>query len=189
MLYFIQMSGVPGSGKSTLATALAAQVGAIVIDHDVTKSALLEASVLVEIAGSASYTVLHHLAQSLLRQGHSVIFDSPCLYADLLACGQQLASDFGAAYRYIECVIDDLYEIDRRLQQRPRLPSQLAGVYTAPTSGSGKTMIGESVFRDWMANMKRPASGYLEVDTTQLLETYLPTALEYIATGHGNRQA
>lgn len=187
MLYFIQMSGVPGSGKSTLASALAPQLRAVVIDHDITKSALLEADVPVNIAGSASYVVLHYLAESLLRQGHSVVFDSPCLYAELLARGQQLATDFGAAYRYIECVVDDLDEIDRRLQQRPRLPSQLSGVRAPPTPGSGKTMIDERVFRDWMANMKRPASGYLEIDTTQPLESYLPTAREYIATGRGNR--
>jgi predicted kinase len=63
---FIQMSGAPGSGKTTIAHAIARRINAVVIDHDVTKSALLEANVPLALAGSASYQVLGAIAQHLL---------------------------------------------------------------------------------------------------------------------------
>ncbi|WP_236634079.1 MULTISPECIES: AAA family ATPase [unclassified Exiguobacterium] len=44
-MFFLQMSGFPGSGKSTLARAIAPQLDAIIVDHDVTKTALLESMV------------------------------------------------------------------------------------------------------------------------------------------------
>ena len=168
-LVFVQMSGVPGAGKTTIAHAIAGQIGAVVIDHDVTKSALLDANVPVTMAGQASYMVLDALARHLLQQGHSVIFDSPCFYEQLLTRGQRLAAQTGAQYRYIECVLENLDELDRRLQTRPRLRSQLAGVYAPPTEGSGKTQAGAEIFRDRMANMKRPAGGYLVLDTSRPL--------------------
>lgn len=184
MQFFIQMSGVPGAGKTTVATALGQRLGAVVIDHDVTKSALLAAQVPADIAGGVSYAVLNALARHLLSQGHSVIFDSPCLYAELLQRGQHLAQEAGAAYRYIECVVNDIAELDRRLRSRERMPSQVAGVWSAPTAGSGKTQTGEQMFRDWMANMKRPAMPFLVLDTMLPHEHSIATALAYVFNQH-----
>ena len=177
------MSGVPGAGKTTIAHAITQRIGAVVIDHDVTKSALLEANVPVSMAGAASYQVLHALARHLMGQGHSVIFASPCFYTELLERGQRLAREVGACYRYIECVVADLDELDRRLRTRPRLPSQVAGVQVLPTEGSGKAQAGEDVFRDWIANMKRPAAGYLVLDTTRSLDVCIEEAIAYIILG------
>ena len=67
--FFLQMSGVPGSGKTTVARAVAEATEAVIIDHDVSKSALLNANVPVEIAGPASYQVLQALGSHLLNQG------------------------------------------------------------------------------------------------------------------------
>ncbi len=182
-LVFVQMSGVPGAGKTTLARALAQRIGAVVIDHDVTKSALLEGNVPAASAGAASYSVLNAIARHLLEQRYSVIFDSPCFYEELLERGQRLAQEAGAHYRYIECVVADLDELDRRLRTRPRLPTQLAGVWAPPTAGSGKTHMSEDVFRDWLANMKRPATGYLTLDMTQSLDTCVEAAVAYVTAG------
>ena len=179
-LLFIQMSGVPGAGKTTIATALAAQIRAVIIDHDITKSALLGAEIPADTAGRASYEILNALARHLLGQGHSVIFDSPCFYENLLHRGQRLAQEFGANYRYVECRLDDLDELDRRLRTRPRHPSQVAGVYASPTAGSGKTQSGPEVFRHQIANMKRPQSDYLVLDTSRPVEVCLTEALAYI---------
>jgi hypothetical protein len=118
-----------------------------------------------------------------LQQGHSVIFDSPCFYVELLARGQRLAADAGARYCYVECVLNDLDELDRRLRTRPRLPSQLAGVRVPPTEGSGKAQSGDEVFRDRIANMKRPADGYLVLDTSRPLEVCIKEAIAYVETG------
>ncbi|MFN8440616.1 MAG: ATP-binding protein [Caldilineaceae bacterium] len=179
-LVFVQMSGAPGAGKTTVADAIAKEIGAVIIDHDITKSALLEADIPATDAGRASYMVLHALARHLLQQEQSVIFDSPCFYEDLLKRGQQLAEEFGARYCYVECRLDDLQELDRRLQSRVRKPSQLAGVFAQPTVGSGKEKTGEAYFRHAIENMKRPASDYLVVDTSQPLEFYLEQILDYV---------
>lgn len=177
---FIQMSGAPGAGKTTIAGAIAGRIGAIIIDHDVTKSALLEAGVPVAIAGRASYEVLGAVAQHLLSQGHNVIFDSPCYYEELLERGQRLAKEAGATYLYVECVVKDLDELDRRLRTRPRLSSQVAGVYSPITEGSGKTRSGEQVFHEWIMNMKRPDHNYLVLDTTRPLEVCVEKVMQYV---------
>ena len=43
-MYFLQMSGFPGSGKTTLARRIAQITGAVIVNHDISKTALLEAS-------------------------------------------------------------------------------------------------------------------------------------------------
>jgi predicted kinase len=182
---FIQMSGAPGSGKTTIAHAIARRINAVVIDHDVTKSALLEANVPLALAGSASYQVLGAIAQHLLLQGCNVIFDSPCFYQELLEKGQQLAQAVGAAYLYIECRVDDLNELDRRLRTRTRHPSQVAGVSFPLTDSSGKTQTSNEIFSEWIENMKRPDSGYLVLDTMRPLEVCIVEAMRYIERNSG----
>jgi len=76
---FVQMSGAPGAGKTTIAGAIAGRIGAVVIDHDVTKSALLDAGVSIAIAGRASYQVLGAVAQ---HQGSKL---PPARYRNLLS--------------------------------------------------------------------------------------------------------
>jgi len=182
-LVFIQMSGPPGSGKTTIATAIAQHIGAVVIDHDVTKTALLDAEVPISMAGHASYSVLGAIAKHLLKQGYSVIHDSPCLYDELLERGQQLAADVGATYRYIECVVNDLKELERRLRTRPRLRSQRHGLDIPPVDISGGIQPLEDILRNGIAKMKRPVNGYLLLDTTRPLEVCVEEAVGYIKTG------
>lgn len=182
-LFFLQMSGAPGSGKTTIARAVGKATGAVVIDHDVTKSALLAAEVPVSVSGRASYQVLDAVARHLLQQGHSVIFDSPCFYEELLERGQGLANEFGAAYRYIECRLRDLHELDRRLTTRKRMPSQIAGVYSPPTPGSGKTVSGAALIQHWIDNMKRPQTGDLTLNTAEPVELCIARAIQYVIDG------
>lgn len=176
------MSGAPGSGKSSVAQAIAPKIGAVVIDHDITKSALLEAAVDPAAAGRASYAVLAGLADSFLQQGHNIIFDSPCFYTELLKSGQCLAQKAGAVYGYIECVVPDLAVLDARLRSRQTLPSQVTAVYQTITDGSGKQWAGETLFQEWIANMKRPQTPYLTLDTTQPIDICLEQAIAYLQT-------
>ena len=175
------MSGIPGAGKTSIANVVAAQTNAVIIDHDVTKSALLSADVPVELAGAGSYAVLGGLARHLLAQGHSVIHDSPCRYQNLLDRGLAFAAEFNVTYLYIECVVADLAEIDHRLRTRQRHPSQIASIYGEPTAGSGKKVSGEAVFQNWMDNMKRPESNYLTLDMSRPFAQCAADAMAYLA--------
>lgn len=60
-MFFLQMSGFPGSGKSTLSREIAKMTGAIIIDHDIVKSALLESfevdDIDTRVAGKISYDI------------------------------------------------------------------------------------------------------------------------------------
>lgn len=186
---FIQMSGAPGSGKTTVANAIATQIGAVIIDHDITKSALLDADVSLSVSGKASYQVLDAVARHLLSQGHHVIFDSPCFYVELLQRGQRLVQEANARYLYIECVLENLVQLDRRLRQRHRHRSQVAGIQRTPTGGSRmEQFVDAAVFRDWIANMKRPETGYLVLDTAYPLEACLEKAMAYIESGENYGQ-
>lgn len=179
---FIQMSGAPGSGKSSIARAVARQIEAVIIDHDVTKSALLDAAVDPQVAGRASYAVLAALADDLLQQGHTVIFDSPCFYTELLENGQRLAQKVGAVYGYIECVVSDLAVLDARLRARQKRTSQVTAVYQTITDGSGQQWSGENLFQEWIVHMKRPQTRTLTLDTTQPIDICLEQAITYLQT-------
>jgi predicted kinase len=177
------MSGAPGSGKSTIADALARQRGFVILDHDVVKNAQLAAGLPFAEAGRLSYSVLLAMAEDLLRQGHSVIIDSPCFYEALLHGGQAAADRTGAVYRYLECVTDDLDVLDHRLLTRRRVASQVTGVDQAPRDGSDRP--GRDVFRDWIDNMKRPASGFFRLDTTRPIEKCIEEALAFLDDRRG----
>jgi predicted kinase len=76
-MFFVQMSGFPGSGKSTLARQIGKRTGAVIIDHDIIKSALLntieETPIHGKQAGKISYNIDWSLIEFHLSQGHNVI--------------------------------------------------------------------------------------------------------------------
>ena len=81
----VQMHGEPGSGKSTVARALAPLIGAVVLDKDVIKSALLRSGADETLAASGAYETYFDLARSLVGQGHSLILDNPVFWASVEA--------------------------------------------------------------------------------------------------------
>ena len=172
-MFFLQMSGFPGSGKSTLAMEIARHIGAVVIDHDVVKSALLRASDKITLdsksAGHISYQMDWAIIDSLLSQGHNVILDSPCLYEATVQMGISLAEKHHAKYKYVECYLNDMEEIDRRLQARRAMPSQIKQVASA------------EVFQRSIDASKKPSElTHLVVDSSQPLEKYLQVVLAYL---------
>lgn len=112
------MSGFPGSGKSTLSREIAKQLKAVIVDHDIVKSSLMESLLEVPIhpklAGKASYNIDWSLVEFYLSQGHNVILDSPCLYDELIEKGIPLSEKYPIKYKYVECYLDDMGEINRR---------------------------------------------------------------------------
>jgi len=132
----VQMAGRPGVGKSTIARAVGAHFDAFVIDHDVTKSALLDLGVSWDEAGRIAWGLNFALAEELLRQRRSVVLDNPSHYPRVPERGVALASRFGATYAMIECRCDDDDEVERRLRSRPRLRSHMTGLGEWPAEAS-----------------------------------------------------
>ena len=167
------MSGFPGSGKSTLSREIAKRTGAIIIDHDIVKSALLnsidEVSIDGKLAGKISYNIDWPLVEFHLSRGHSVILDSPCLYEELIDKGTKLSVKYNVKYKYIECYLDDFKEINYRLKNRERMISQIAEVKS------------EIAFIHTLQSSKKP-SNYrcITVNTRQPLENYIQEVMDYI---------
>ncbi len=168
--FLLQMSGWNGSGKSALARAVGRATDAVVIDHDTTKTAILDAGVPHPPAGGASYSVIFHVVADLLAQGHAVVIDSPSVYEDIPRRGMEAAATAGVPYYFVECACP-LDVADGRVEARVRRPSQVdgsAGAAEVRASGDRRS--------------HRPATGALVVDTTQPLEACVEEVLHYLAT-------
>lgn len=176
----VQMSGVPGSGKSTIAVAIAPALQAIVLDHDDTKSAILEVGIGNDLAGQVSYSVIKALARRYISEGKSVIIDSPCLYTPLLEYGLEVARRYEAVYRYIECRLEDVDLIDTRLRQRHSRRSQMSGVEATIAHRGNLPRESRALIQEWANNMKRPEGDYLVLDASQPAEDNIERALEYV---------
>lgn len=130
-MFFLQMSGFPGSGKSTLARQISQATGAVIVDHDISKTAILKSlssqgnTMEGKTIGQLSYDVDWSLVDFYLSNGHSVIMDSPCLYSNLLETGLELSRKHKKRYKYVECYIEDIEIIRNRLKNRERFLSQI----------------------------------------------------------------
>jgi predicted kinase len=172
-MFFVQMSGFPGSGKSTLAREIAKRTGAIIIDHDISKSTLLnslyDVPINLNLTGRISYNMDWSLIDFYLSQGKDVIFDSPCLYEEIVEKGTALAKKYQANYKYVECYLDDLNEINHRLKTRERMVSQI------------KEIRSEAAFKHTIENSKKPTEyKCLVINSGQALESYIKEVLNYI---------
>lgn len=172
-MFFVQMSGFPGSGKSTLSRQIAKRTGAIIIDHDIVKSALIHSiegnSIAPKNFGKISYNLDWSLIEFYLSLGQNVIFDSPCLYDEIVERGIGLSEKYLAKYKYVECYLDDYHEINARLKNRERMISQINAVSS------------ETVFNKTLESSKKPTHyKYLVVDTAKPLESYIDKVVKYI---------
>ncbi|MCP3881775.1 MAG: ATP-binding protein [Sulfitobacter sp.] len=127
----IQMAGAPGTGKTTLARGLARYFAAAVIDLDVVKTACLDSGVAWQLAGASAYESLYELCRDNLTYV-PVIVDAPSYYEILPIRLSEIAAQAQATHVFVECVCDDLAEVDRRLRNRARLRSQMPSVNGTP---------------------------------------------------------
>ena len=172
-MFFVQMSGFPGSGKSTLSRQIAKRTGAVIIDHDIVKSALLHSiddiPIDAKLAGKISYNIDWSLIEFHLSQGQNVVFDSPCLYQEIVDRGIGLSKKYNAKYKYVECYLNDYDEINDRLKNRERMVSQIREVSS------------EEAFKYTIENSKKPIDyPCIVVDTGRPLENYIYEVINYI---------
>ncbi|KAI1171550.1 P-loop containing nucleoside triphosphate hydrolase protein [Nemania sp. FL0916] len=184
---FIQMSGAPGSGKSTIARLLRPCINGVVIDHDVLRSSLLESGIIpFDQAAKQAYLLQWALAEDMMKQGFSVIIDSTCNYAEVLARGSALAAQGGYEYWYVECKVQDLDLLDRRLGSRDSKASQRTSVDRHPVAAQ-HTRAGEdprALFVKWIENPCRPSyDNAIVVDATEHPETLRDQILDRILPG------
>jgi predicted kinase len=131
-LALVQMAGHPGSGKSTVASTIAAAIGGVVVDLDVIKSSLLDASLSWAEASSASYTVIDAVTADQLRFARvPVVVDTPSYWPEIHERLTRLADDAGAAYRFVECTAEESIR-ERRMANRAPRRSQGAALGQPP---------------------------------------------------------
>jgi predicted kinase len=183
----IQMSGSPGSGKSTVAKLLAQSIDGVVINHDLIKSFFLENEMSFDQSAKLAYSLDWRLAEDMIKQGRSVIIDSVCNYPEVLDRGTALAQQYGYDYKYVECRVDNLDLLDRRLQNRVSLRSQRTGVNHPPpdVNGARQSQDYRAVFKRWIENPSHPAGIAIIVDSTGSPEECLDYILKQIVSPTG----
>jgi predicted kinase len=152
------MAGQPASGKSRLARLLGREIGGIVIDLDIARSALIDDGIDREAAWRVAYNSMFLQAEDFLEQGHSVILDSPSFFEFIPATGIDLASRSGARYVMVECVCDDSELRAHRMKGRNARSSQMADPEDPAQSAqfaqmSRRTAVG-------------PPTGWIRIDTS-----------------------
>lgn len=110
----------------------------------------------------------------MLKQNKNVIIDSTCNYPNVLNRGIELAANYSAEYRYVECrvTVEDLEELERRIAGRMPLRSQRRGVMKPPPDASSAATHDEEgyrkLFKRWIEEPCRPESGCIVVDSREL---------------------
>lgn len=167
-MFLLQMAGFPGCGKSTLAKEISKHIDVVVIDRDVIKSSMIESGVDLDIVASASYDVVFSLCKYYLGINKSVIIDTPCFYDNLISNGINIADEYDAKYKYIECRVEDFEVVNNRLKSRERSISQIPSTEKESFLGA-------------IDNSKHPTkTDYLIVDSSLPIESYIQKVLSYI---------
>jgi predicted kinase len=121
----VMMAGLPGTGKSTLATALAKQLGFVIIDKDRIHSAMIAKGWDKTASAEVAYEVAFWLLDDLVnQQEHAVIFDSAGRQPFIFARLQAICAQHPTPLKVIHCRAAT-HERSRRLSLRPSIGSQL----------------------------------------------------------------
>ena len=149
-------------GKSTLSRALGERLGWPVADKDDFSDMLLN----LEGYGPLAYKSMFSVAESLLRQGFSVICNSPLR-------GEALAKCASAEFCLVSCVLSDKTLWKTRIETRERRPAHVIKTW------ADLDRYGEQASADFDYSIKAPA---LTMDMAAPLETNLERTLTWLQT-------
>ena len=120
----IVFSGLPGTGKSTLAEAVGKTLGIPVFAKDWLEATLIRSGLKPlhedKSLGFAGYEILTVLAERQLTLDQSVILDSVAASKTIRSTWRQLAKQYSADRRVIECICSDESIHRARLKERQR---------------------------------------------------------------------
>ena len=120
----ILFSGFPGTGKSTLAERIGRQLRIPVFAKDWLEASLIQSGLRLmmddKLLGFAGYELLTVLAERQLMLQQSVILDSVASMQTIRTKWHQLAKQYRADWRVIECVCSDENLHRSRLSNRQR---------------------------------------------------------------------
>lgn len=114
--WLLAMQGPPGSGKSTLGQAVSRRLEWPLIDKDDVRDLLDDTN------PGLSYDIMFNVARRQLRQGLSVIADSPLGYRRTYERAARIADESGATLAIIACYCPDEDLWRRRIAARQGLP-------------------------------------------------------------------
>ncbi len=121
-MQLIVFSGLPGTGKSKLAEVTASQLFMPVFAKDWLEATLLNVGFeRTDRLGYAGYDLLTMLDRRQLSLGQSVILDSVASFERIREVWRNLAHEFGAEWRVVECVCSDEAVHRKRLHGRQRI--------------------------------------------------------------------
>jgi predicted kinase len=120
----IIFSGLPGTGKSTLAEAVGRAFRIPVFAKDWLEATLIRSELIAsnqnKPPGYAGYQLLTTLAERKFMLGQSAILDSVAGTKSIQDTWRQLAGQYGADCRVIECICSDESLHCSRLKERKR---------------------------------------------------------------------
>ena len=120
----IIFSGLPGTGKSMLAEAVGRVLGIPVFAKDWLEATLISSELIAsnqnKPLGSAGYQLLTTLAERQFMLDQSVILDSVVSTQSIRETWRQLAEQYQANCRVIECICSDESIHRARLKERQR---------------------------------------------------------------------
>ena len=120
-MQLIVFTGLPGTGKSSLAEAVGRELGIPVFAKDWLEATLRRSGIEpTKELGYAGYELLTTLAQRQLQLGQSAILDSVASFERIRTRWRELAAQYQAQWRVIECVCSAETAHRARLAARQR---------------------------------------------------------------------
>lgn len=123
-LQLIVFAGLPATGKTTLARAVARELRAAYLGKDTIRDAVIEVAREMkveqgpELARPVAYTLLVNLARDNLSLGVPVVLDSPARYSTFREKLENLARNYDASLKLIECICTDEAQLRERVERQ-----------------------------------------------------------------------